>query len=492
MKALLPSIILAGLLASCMNVDPLDSAKPEARLAFRLADSSGALRILASRTCSLKISFRAGTGSAHDTTLAFGSGRWLSPSVSASEDWRIDLIGIDSTGHRIWNGNASGKFQGTSTVATTLWTAVPVATVDSMQAPALSQASGKVDFPMTLTGTAPAGRAEWSLDSAHWHSFPDTGLILDSGVTFWARTRDTGTLPQPDSRCLRVELSAKQVARPKYSGTLIGLDFPLALTLDSTLGTTVHWSADSGRSWNTGIKIPMDRPGILKAYATRPHQPASDTLNQNLSGTVTPRTLTDARDGKVYKVVRIGTQVWMAQNLDYVTDSSWAADTSACKLAGSPSGCTRSLGRYYTWRASLGLTASKDSGTAKTLIQGICPEAWHLPAPSEWTVLQNQPAPSVWTVQQNQAATPEALAVVWPGSNAPYDGKDAYGFAAYPLAFRSLNGGFGVQDQVWFWSSQQVDAGTASAFGWPPYLTIGLSPFQFGVGLPVRCLKDQP
>lgn len=465
MKALLPSIILAGLLASCMNVDPLDSAKPEARLAFRLADSSGALRILASRTCSLKISFRAGTGSAHDTTLAFGSGRWLSPSVSASEDWRIDLIGIDSTGHRIWNGNASGKFQGTSTVATTLWTAVPVATVDSMQAPALSQASGKVDFPMTLTGTAPAGRAEWSLDSAHWHSFPDTGLILDSGVTFWARTRDTGTLPQPDSRCLRVELSAKQVARPKYSGTLIGLDFPLALTLDSTLGTTVHWSADSGRSWNTGIKIPMDRPGILKAYATRPHQPASDTLNQNLSGTVTPRTLTDARDGKVYKVVRIGTQVWMAQNLDYVAERSWAIlDTMFIKNPAAqtdiilPDSLKARLGRFYLTPA--------DSN---------CPEGWHVPTASEWKTLENK-VPS-WSLEAKLL---------------DFQYKDTFGFEAIGLNHRHPGGtvdyiSSGGPGAFRFWMGGSSGGIEIDNFysGWL-YQT-----YPTGSALPIRCLRTE-
>jgi len=79
-------------------------------------------------------------------------------------------------------------------------------------------------------------------------------------------------------------------------------------------------------------------------------------------------TLTDVRDGKVYKTVKIGEQVWMAENLNY------AAEGSRCYkdryYPNEADNCEK-YGRLYNWQ------------TAKT----VCPKGWHLPNEREWKVL---------------------------------------------------------------------------------------------------------
>ena len=106
--------------------------------------------------------------------------------------------------------------------------------------------------------------------------------------------------------------------------------------------------------------------------------------------------MTDERDGQVYKIVKIGDQVWMAENLNF--DYNEGSAKSSCYQDDADS-CAY-YGRLYTWAAAMD-SAAKFSPVGEFcgngilcnpegVVRGVCPSGWHLPTKDEWNILETE------------------------------------------------------------------------------------------------------
>ena len=168
-------------------------------------------------------------------------------------------------------------------------------------------------------------------------------------------------------------------------------------------------------------------------------------------------TMTDGRDGQTYKTVKIGTQIWMAENLNYdykingESYGNWCYGDTAryCAVAG----------HLYTWAAMMD-TASTGCGfevectVSAGRVRGVCPNGWHLPNTAEWNALFD-------AVGGKRTAGKALKATSGWGENG--NGTDAFGFSAFPSGYRDRDGNFShTGDYAYFWSS--AEDGTGSAY----------------------------
>lgn len=231
-------------------------------------------------------------------------------------------------------------------------------------------------------------------------------------------------------------------------------------------------------------------------------------------------TLTDERDGQTYKTVKIGEQVWMAENLNYAytgvpfiyggvtTDSiTWCLgdDESSCESRSDstrwwcfhddefclftsdssswcynddPANCAK-YGRLYTWAAAIDSVKlvndakdPQDCGDGKicTLpakVQGICPTGWHLPNETEWKTLFTAVG-SIVAGSYSDAHYHSAAGKMLKSTSGWKDyelegrkngnGMDAFGFSALPAGDRYLAGDFSDEGKyAHFWCSAELN-----------------------------------
>ena len=130
----------------------------------------------------------------------------------------------------------------------------------------------------------------------------------------------------------------------------------------------------------------------------------------------------DPRDGKKYKTVKIGTQTWMAENLNYKVKGSRCYNNIEDHCSW--------YGRLYKWERA----------------RNICPSGWHLPTKAEFETLFDAVG------GQKMAGKMLKSTSGWENDG---NGTDAFGFTALPAGMRSLDGYFFHGQGAFFWSSTE-------------------------------------
>jgi uncharacterized protein (TIGR02145 family) len=197
--------------------------------------------------------------------------------------------------------------------------------------------------------------------------------------------------------------------------------------------------------------------------------------------------MTDSRDGQVYKTVKIGSQVWMAQNLNYETKNSYCYNDSTTY-------CEK-YGRLYTWAAAMD---SVKIGCGNGLVcspaypvQGICPDGWHLPSDAEWNEMLIIAGGGYVSLAGEALKSQDG----WFGNK---NNTDPLGFSALPVGNRNYEGAFkNINKNAGFWTSTDVEDDSAYDYVYKLLLDFESNEafMQYGAKIDdyaVRCVRNEP
>jgi uncharacterized protein (TIGR02145 family) len=201
----------------------------------------------------------------------------------------------------------------------------------------------------------------------------------------------------------------------------------------------------------------------VRAYATNSNGTAyGSVMSFTTQEGSSDGTFTDPRDGKVYKTVKIGNQIWMAENLAYAPSSGnyWAYDNDNSNV--------ETYGYLYDWETAC----------------DVCPDGWHLPTDAEWTELTD------YLGENAGGKLKETGTTHW---NTPNTGAtNETGFTALPGGYRNYDGSFDIVGYTgYWWSATEYNATNAWYRGMYYHNSyVNRNNLYKKVGFSVRCVRD--
>lgn len=196
--------------------------------------------------------------------------------------------------------------------------------------------------------------------------------------------------------------------------------------------------------------------------------------------------LKDPRDGKIYKTVTIGegdSQTWMAENLNYYDEASMTEHNSWCP-GNEPAHCDVG-GRFYSWAVAIDSTNLTGD---ETIVQGICPDGWHLPSMEEAELLlQNANCMKSFETCRSLKST-----TGWTEANYYGNGTDEYGFSVLPIGLSQRADDLNYEGKFsYFWTSTKHDRSNAKVLTFSNATIAGVLSRSNTYGASIRCIKNK-
>jgi uncharacterized protein (TIGR02145 family) len=201
--------------------------------------------------------------------------------------------------------------------------------------------------------------------------------------------------------------------------------------------------------------------------------------------------MTDARDGKVYKTVVIGTQTWMAENLKATkyndgkpipfatVDPNWPSNRKPgyCWYDNDEAKYKNTYGALYNY-----FTVSNDN---------LCPIGWSVPGKADWKILEEYLYNDNDEDDMEGGRIKEAGTLHWAAPNT--GANNISGFTALPGGGRNAEGAFGkIGYSAYFWCSDGYSPIEGLAFGIShDDSKITQFPDNKANCFSVRCIKDK-
>ena len=315
---------------------------------------------------------------------------------------------------------------------------------------------------------------------------------------FWTSTEDIKTSTRLSDGGILLDHAFSLFMKNVYADAFLSGEYmDNAMSVRCIMDSAPTSSAKSSSSKKTESSSSVKSSSSQKTESSSSVKSSSSAKSGSSDGE-----LVDERDGQTYKTVKIGNQVWMAENLNLETPNSYCYNDSAKY-------CTK-YGRLYTWAAAMDgagkwSTNGKGCGDGNNMclpmspVRGVCPERWHLPTKAEFETLitavggiQDADADDVWSDAGKMLKSISGWNDCGKGADHSGDGVDAYAFLALPAGGWYDRGKYDDEgNRAVFWSSTEYSSSRAYSMSLEYCVGyVDLPVYNVYYGFSVRCVKD--
>jgi len=269
-------------------------------------------------------------------------------------------------------------------------------------------------------------------------------------------------------------------------GSKIKVGAALSQSTKDSLVRGAKWVKDnidsvmrSIRRLDANAKVPRAEDiGNIVAGINGSSSSGSSSIAQSSSGGA------NGNDIRNYKTVTIGTQTWMAENLNYAVEGSrcYGNKEENCNI----------YGRLYDWATAMNIDKEYNSNltSSSSKHQGICPSGWHIPSNADWNILMKFVNSDCFDNENCENAGTELKAKS--GWDDGGNGTDSLGFSALPGGRVYSNGTlFNVgRSGSWWSASEYNNSDSYDRYMDNNYNGVGYSHDGKSGLFSVRCVKD--